>query len=55
MRLTRLDKFAYCLYWITGHMCGVHPFDWRADWNFYLQCRERGMSSVEAFCWLPNK
>lgn len=51
MTLTRLDKFAYWLYWVSGHFSGIVPYDWRADWNIYLRCRQRGMTSVEAFCW----
>lgn len=55
MRLTRLDKFAYWLYWIAGHFGGIVTYDWVSDWNYYIQCRERGMTSIEAFCWLPDR
>lgn len=55
IRLSRLDKFAYGLYWLSGHACGIFPYDWVRDWNVYLRCRERGMTAIEAFCWLPER
>lgn len=49
MKLTRADKFAYWGYWFFGHACGIIPYDWVRDWQFYLRCRERGMTPWQAF------
>lgn len=52
MTLTRWDKFAYWAYLVLGHFGGIVPYDWVADWNFYLQKRAQGLTPWQAYTYV---
>lgn len=36
MALSRKEACVYWLFWLSGHMCGLFPYDWRQAYRDYV-------------------